>query len=109
MTKPFFDNWTSQLKKGALTYIILKFLYKRRYYGYELLTDIKELVNIDATDGTIYPLLNRLYKEGLLTYEWIEQGSGIPRKYYTLTKMGRDTLVPIADFWAKLTLAIAKL
>jgi PadR family transcriptional regulator PadR len=109
MDKVFVDNWVSQVKKGALTYIIIKLLYKKRYYGYELLKDIKALLNIEVTDGTIYPLLNRLHKEGLLSHEWVEQDSGIPRKYYTLTKKGKETSVQISEFWASLIKSISKL
>jgi len=68
----FVMKWKSQMKKGLLEYIILILLQKQSYYGYELISDIKQYVSIEIADGTIYPLMNRLKKEHLVEsiYLW---------------------------------------
>ncbi|MEA3503661.1 MAG: PadR family transcriptional regulator, partial [Bacteroidota bacterium] len=68
----FVVKWKSQMKKGLLEYIIMVLLQKQDYYGYELISDVKQYVSIEVADGTIYPLLNRLKKEGVVKSEWIQ-------------------------------------
>ncbi|ASZ12978.1 PadR family transcriptional regulator [Chitinophaga pendula] len=109
MDKEYISNWTSQLKKGVLPYIILKLLNNEAYYGYELIKEIKNVLNTGVTDGTLYPILNRMHKDGLLRFEWVEQGSGIPRKYYYLTDSGKDTLVSMSDVWSVLSRSIKQI
>jgi PadR family transcriptional regulator PadR len=91
MENKYYSNWTSQLKKGILPYLILKLLQDEARYGYELVKLISRSLETGVTDGTLYPILIRMFSEGLLQYEWIQQASGIPRKYYVLTDLGRET------------------
>jgi len=76
----------SQLKKGALELCVMALLRNRDYYGYELVQKIS--VNIEISEGTIYPLLRRLSKEDIFTTYLKESEGGPPRKYYSLTKIG---------------------
>ena len=92
MESKYVSNWITQLKKGLIPLLVLKFLAKEATYGYDLLKGINEMATISITDGTLYPMLIKMYAEGLLRYEWVEQPSGIPRKYYTLTSLGEDAL-----------------
>ncbi|WP_319226406.1 PadR family transcriptional regulator [Draconibacterium orientale] len=85
-------RWKSQIKKGLIEYMILLFLEKKTYYGYELIDKIRELSSIEIAEGTLYPLLNRLKKDGILTSRWHELESGIPRKYYTITNKGTEQI-----------------
>ena len=85
-------RWKSQIKKGLIEYMILLFLEKKTYYGYELIEMIRELSSIEIAEGTLYPLLNRLKKDGMLTSRWQELDSGIPRKYYTITNKGAEQI-----------------
>lgn len=84
----FISKWKSQYKKGLLEYIIILLLRSRPCYGYELISEMNQLESLEIAEGTIYPLLNRLKKEGLVISEWAEQETGIPRKYYKLTEQG---------------------
>lgn len=86
--KDFDIRWKSQIKKGLIEYIIMLLLEKKTYYGYELLDKITEVASIEIAEGTLYPLLNRLKKDELVTSKWQEMDSGIPRKYYTITQKG---------------------
>lgn len=92
MKSEFLQNWETQLKKGLLPLFVLQLLRKQERYGYELIEEISRVFGIDVTEGTIYPLLVRLANEGLLQARWVEQGSGIPRKYYQITKEGEKAL-----------------
>ena len=56
-------NWESQVRKGMLDFIILLCLQKREFYGYELIKLIKKASELDISEGTIYPLLNRLKRK----------------------------------------------
>ena len=109
MNKEFIEKWQSQVKKGTLSFIVLLVLKENELYGYELIEKIKTLTNIEIAEGTLYPLMNRLKTENLVDSKWVEQETGIPRKYYSLTKMGIKTLVQMNDYWKNLDTAIQKI
>jgi PadR family transcriptional regulator PadR len=109
MNSEFVNNWMSQVKKGTLSFIVLNVLKDHEYYGYELIEKIRKNSSIEIAEGTLYPLLNRLKTEGLVTSKWVEQESGIPRKYYVLTKDGTATLKEMNIFWSALEKSIKKL
>jgi PadR family transcriptional regulator PadR len=102
----FINKWKSQVKKGTLSFIVLNAINKKELYGYELIEIIKETTAIEIAEGTLYPLMNRLKKEGLATSKWVEQESGIPRKYYMLTKDGNLTLTQMHKYWNELERSI---
>jgi PadR family transcriptional regulator PadR len=85
------ENKITQLRKGILELAILGSLSHGRRYGYSLVRSISGGGDVELTEGTIYPILNRLSKEGLLRSEWVESSQGPPRKYYTLTPSGEET------------------
>jgi len=92
MKNEFIKNWDTQLKKGLLPFFVLKALETKECYGYELIQTLKDTFGIDVTESTIYPLLVRLMKDNLLVHKWIEQTSGIPRKYYYISPEGKANL-----------------
>lgn len=83
------ESLTTQLRKGFLAYCVLRVCSHQPKYTSDI---IKELHAADlvVVEGTIYPLLSRLQKDGLLTHEWQESEQGPPRKYYRLTDYGAD-------------------
>lgn len=109
MNKIFVDKWKSQVKKGTLTFIVLNVLRNNEFYGYEFIEEVKKLTKIEIAEGTFYPLMNRLKKEDLVTSKWVEQESGIPRKYFSLTETGRDTLEKMQNYWEDLASSIKKI
>lgn len=110
MNEGYKNKWISQLKKGTLSFIVLNILYSgKKYYGYELITEIKKLTDIDIAEGTLYPLLIRLKQEDLVTYEWVEQDSGIPRKYYIITEVGKSTFDEMKLYWTNLNNTITSI
>ncbi len=65
-------------------------LYHERHYGYSLVRVLYERGSILLKEGTIYPILARLDRDGLVRSEWVESDQGPPRKYYALTASGRQ-------------------
>lgn len=109
MENNFVDKWKSQVKKGTLSFIVLNAINKKELYGYELIEKIKESTAIEIAEGTLYPLMNRLKKEGLTASKWVEQESGIPRKYYKLTDKGEATLKQMLNYWNQLHESVIKM
>jgi len=109
MKEEFINKWKSQVKKGTLSFIVLKALREKKLYGYELIEYIKSKTDIEIAEGTLYPLMNRLKKAEMATSEWVEQESGIPRKYYKLTTEGKQTFEKMQEYWTELELSIKKI
>ena len=84
------DKKITQLRKGILELAIMGNLYHRHHYGYSLVRALTENKEIELKEGTIYPILNRLAREGLVTSEWVASHQGPPRKYYSLTDTGKS-------------------
>jgi len=82
-------RWEAQIRKGSLDLAILAVLWKERLYGLEILRRL-ENASLEVAEGTLYPILLRLKQDGLLASEWVEAEAGHPRKYYWLTRAGRE-------------------
>jgi len=105
----FINKWKSQFKKGLLEYIILLLLRPKPCYGYELISEMNQFTSLEIAEGTIYPLLNRLKKENLVSSEWAEMDTGIPRKYYKLTEAGTSHLETMKEYVDSLNLSIKRI
>lgn len=103
------DRWEAQLRKGALEMAALASLWRGRLYGLEIIRFLEGKSQLILSEGTIYPILNRLKAEGLLTSEWVEAEAGHPRKYYSLTDPGRQRLVQMAQAWASFAGGLTRL
>ncbi|MFW5663677.1 MAG: PadR family transcriptional regulator [bacterium] len=101
------ENTKAQMRKGVLEFCILSLLSGQEAYTSEILTTLKES-RLLVVEGTIYPLLNRLKKDGLLTYRWEESASGPPRKYYKITPLGEKVLSELRKTWHDLQRAVEK-
>ncbi|MGI5970721.1 MAG: PadR family transcriptional regulator [Oscillospiraceae bacterium] len=78
----------TQYKKGVLELCVLSLLKKHDWYGYEISEYLSNHINI--ADGTVYPILRKLKNEGLLSTYVQEESGGPPRKYYSITSLGRE-------------------
>jgi len=85
------ENKITQLRKGILELAILSALHRKSHYGYSLVRELTAGGARDLKEGTIYPILSRLARDGLVRTEWVESNQGPPRKYYLLTDGGRQT------------------
>jgi PadR family transcriptional regulator PadR len=95
-------NTITQMRRGILEFCIVSLLADNEIYTAELIKRLKE-ANLIVTDGTLYPLLNRLQKSQLLQYRWVESESGPPRKYYSLTVSGEKFLSQLDIAWQDVT------
>lgn len=84
-----------QLKKGVMEIVVLSMLQRKDFYGYELVTEISKY--IEMSEGTIYPLLNRFKKDGLVDTYLAESHNGPPRKYYRITDAGRAEIPGVRE------------
>lgn len=101
------DEWRSQLKRGTLEFCVLLMIAQGECYGYEIISRLEKRPILAAKESTIYPLLRRLLREGLLSSAWRESAEGLPpRKYYTITERGRSYLEAMEAEWAALLSAI---
>jgi PadR family transcriptional regulator PadR len=103
------DRWEAQLRKGAVEMAALASLWQGRLYGLEIIRFLESHSQLALAEGTIYPILNRLKVEGLLTSEWVEAEAGHPRKYYSLTDAGRERLRLMAEAWTSFSRGLSRL
>ena len=103
------DRWEAQLRKGALEMAALASLWRGRLYGLEIIRFLEAQSRLVLAEGTIYPILNRLRTEALLSSEWVEAEAGHPRKYYSLTDAGRERLRLMAAAWMDFSSGLTQL
>src|SRR5271167_2738258 len=102
------DQKLSPLRKGLLEFLVLKIVSGTTVYVADIL---KRLAGTEfaTQEGTLYPLLSKMRREGLVDYEWKESGAGPPRKYYELTEKGREQLRETLEYWSKINGTVKKL
>ena len=100
------EAWASQLRKGVLELAVLGLLAGEPRYGSQLVDELAAHPELAISVGTVYPLLARLSKGGLVQSSWQESPVGPPRKYYTLTDAGRRTLAEMAGAFAAVAATI---
>ena len=106
------EKYNRQLKKGVLDMLVLKLLANSPQYGYQLISQLKELSDgvFVLKDGTLYPILYRLEDDGLVAGKWSEaKGRQIPRKYYEITEKGKNTLTQIYEIWQSIEAGVEKI
>lgn len=95
------ENTQVQMRKGILEFCILHIISRGEVYASDMLGELTS-AKIMVVEGTLYPLLTRLRKAGLVDYKWVESSSGPPRKYYTITEDGQDFLTTLSKTWDEL-------
>lgn len=93
------EKWEVQLRKGTLELVILAALKGRTLYGLELLKRLQSYKSTAISEGTLYPLLERLKRDALVDAKWVQEGESRPRKYYTLTGLGEQKLDDLIMIW----------
>jgi len=96
-----------QFKKGVLELCVLVLISKEDQYGYELVQNISQ--RIDIAEGTIYPLLRRLTKEGYFTTYLAESSEGPSRKYYSITEKGKQYMEQLVEEWKSFSKSVNEL
>lgn len=105
---PFVQTASTQMRKGVLSYAVLLLCSHGKVYSSDIIKKLRS-AELIVVEGTLYPLLSRLTKEGILGYEWQESEQGPPRKYYWLTPQGVEILDGLKNAHDMLEKSIAKL
>lgn len=82
------NSTVQEMRKGLLVLAVLHTLKNKKLYAADILSALQN-TEFTTQEGTLYPLLSRLKREGLIDHEWVESSSGPPRKYYVLNTLGR--------------------
>ena len=99
MSERVYDNWMTQLRRGLLELCILNALRGSRLYGYDIVKRLRAIEGLMISEGTIYPILSRFRREGLVETSIEESPHGPARKYYHLTDRGEAFLSQINSYW----------
>ncbi len=99
------DPKLGALRKGFLEFLVLRIISGATVYAADILKKLAA-TEFATREGTLYPLLSRLRREGLLDYQWQESEAGPPRKYYHLTAAGQRQLAEFNACWARLNRTI---
>lgn len=102
------EQLATQLRKGFLAYCVLKVCSHEPKYTSDIIGQLRK-AELVVVEGTIYPLLSRLQKDGLLMHEWQESEQGPPRKYYKTTDYGDEVIVHTAAEITELNKTLKKL
>lgn len=96
------------IRKGLLEFLILKIVATDKVYVADILKRLSD-TDFATQEGTLYPLLSKMRRDGLVDYEWQESDAGPPRKYYQLTAKGKSQLAELNDYWKHLNATISQL
>src|SRR6516162_6344007 len=90
-----------ELKRGSAELLILALLEERQRHGYEIgqLIDARSRGTITFHVTSLYPTLYRLEDRGLIEGRWVERAGQRRRRYYKLTRTGRQTLASQRSTW----------
>ena len=102
------SQMSTQMRNGFIAFCVLKVCSKKRVYTSDIIKELRD-VKLVVVEGTIYPLLSRLQKEGLLSHEWQESEQGPPRKYYKITDFGEQVMKTVGEEISNLNSTINKL
>jgi PadR family transcriptional regulator PadR len=102
------DEKFSSIRKGLLEFLILKIVSADKVYVADMLERLSR-TEFATQEGTLYPLLSKMRRDGVVDYEWQESGAGPPRKYYTLTAKGKALLAELNDYWKQINATISEL
>lgn len=97
-----------QLLKGVLTMVLLTLLAEEEGYGYAVVVRLHELGFAGLAEGTVYPALTRLERQGFLAARLERSSSGPARKYYRTTAPGLDELARSRRSWEELVTAVGR-
>lgn len=107
-SEEYAEQLAVQLRKGFLAYCVLKVCSDAPVYTSDVIRKLSD-AELVVVEGTIYPLLSRLQRDGLLVHEWQESEQGPPRKYYKVTALGREVLSDVTKKIATLNTTLKRL
>lgn len=100
------EGSVTELRRGVLGPCVLALLERRPRFGLQLVRDLGAVGGLLTSDGTVYPLLNRLRDAGLVTSEWRDDTGERARRYYSITPDGLRTLTGFRAEWARFSATV---
>jgi PadR family transcriptional regulator PadR len=91
----------TELRRGVLEHCVLAVVSRHESYAFDIVRTLAKSGGLVTSEGTIYPLLSRLRRDGLVATTWRESGSGPPRRYYRLTSDGERVLGAFIADWGR--------
>jgi len=102
------DARFTAIRKGLLEFLVLRVISGSEVYAADILKRLAD-TEFATQEGTLYPLLSKLRRDGLVDYQWQESDAGPPRKYYRLTDAGKAQLAELDEYWIRINRHIAEL
>lgn len=99
-------NPFTELRRGVLEHCVLAIVRPKESYAFDIVRVLSGAGGLVTSEGTIYPLLSRLRRDGLVTTEWRESEAGPPRRYYRITQEGERALDTFIEDWRKFSDAV---
>jgi PadR family transcriptional regulator PadR len=93
------DQWETQLRKGVVELAVLATIARGETYGYRIVEHLRGYAGLEFTESTIYPVLTRLARDGMLTIRTEPSPAGPPRRYYRLTERGKRRFQELSGSW----------
>lgn len=98
---------STQLRRGVIGPCILVLLCSGPRYGLQLVRELDAVGGLLTSQGTIYPLLNRLQESGFVTSQWEVESDERPKRYYQITQAGREEAETFKSDWGQFTQSVA--
>lgn len=102
-------TWVTQLRKGLIELLLLNVISRGETYGYEIVQQLKAVKAIEVSESTVYPVLERLHKDGYVGVRREPSPNGPVRRYYSLTVTGKYRIAEMNHYWDLLGAAIGEL
>jgi len=93
------DKLLVQMRRGSIEYCVLALLESEDRYGFDITRELASAGGLVTSEGTVYPLLTRLRNDGLVDTYWKDSSEGPKRRYYRITKVGRQALESFISQW----------
>jgi PadR family transcriptional regulator, regulatory protein PadR len=103
------NRWETQLRKGVVELAVLASIGRAETYGYRIVEQLQKLKGLELTESTVYPVLTRLARDGLLAVRADASPSGPTRRYYRLTPEGQRRLRQLATSWRTVSQSLSTL
>lgn len=103
------SNWQTQLRKGILEIVVLNLLAEGRLHGYEMVQRLRQVNGLNIREGNIYPILARLETDDLVVSDTEPSRDGPPRRTFSLTNKGRQTLSSMNEHWDQMVESIRQI
>jgi PadR family transcriptional regulator, regulatory protein PadR len=99
----------AQLRRGVIEYCVMALLERDERYGFDLVRELTAIEGMETSEGTLYPILGRLRRDGLVESTWEESPTGPPRRYYRLSARGQHALAEFHGEWDRFTSTVNRI